>query len=366
MTIAEFDAMLSDALQTTPGRRQRIAWNFLEEVKWRGGAPLSDSSAVLFLVEYEQPLYVMSLITKMKALPLKRIPDTNIQYLKLDVPPDANFEYSFNTSDAHFFVDPMNKQPLSWRKLSNFSMPGWKPAELIEPIPQAPRGKLDTLLVESKSLGYERWVYIYLPPGYNPEREIPYPFLLSGDGRSTLVGGKLDIILDNLLFLGKIEPLIGVMVTTDMARRNMEYQTQPEWREFIVSELLPVLRERYPLSEDPKETLVMGISFGGRMAIDMAWRYPDIFGMLGVFSPALHNGGEMLSANYSRCYKLPNKVFSCMGNERYNTPLYYQWLEVLEKRGVEVHTFEGNGGHSWSYWSIELPKMLEICFPKRF
>jgi len=364
LNIADFDSMLAKAMQASPTKRQQLVWSFLEEVKWHGGTPLTDSSSVLFLVEYEQPLRLLGLITKMKAIELQRIPDTNLQYLKINAPFDACCEYTFTTEDAHFYHDPLNTQPLSFRDLSQFTMPGWTPAPLITPIPGSAKGRVDEIVWKSEALGYSRIVYVYLPPGFDSNRIPPYPFLLAGDGWSTLHQGRIDVILDNLLYLGKIEPLVAILVTTDSQLRNLEYDVQPEWRKFIIEELLPELRSRYHLSVDRDKSLVMGASFGGKMAADMAVICPETFGMVGAFAPALRKSAPMLFPKYQYFDRLPTKVFACMGNERCNTPEYYEWLNILRERGVELHTSEGNEGHSWSYWSKELPDMLEICFPK--
>jgi predicted alpha/beta superfamily hydrolase len=56
---------------------------------------------------------------------------------------------------------------------------------------------------------------------------------------------------------------------------------------WIVSWLLPKLRDEHHLTHDPRRTIVAGSSMGGLAALYATLRYPDVFGGAIVMSPSL-------------------------------------------------------------------------------
>src|SRR5437879_6236277 len=78
-----------------------------------------------------------------------------------------------------------------------------------------PHGTVQAHAYESKSLGTDRKVVIYTPPGYEKSSErYPVLYLLHGAGStetSWTERGKAHVILDNLIADGKLKPLVVVM-----------------------------------------------------------------------------------------------------------------------------------------------------------
>ena len=54
--------------------------------------------------------------------------------------------------------------------------------------------------------------------------------------------------------------------------------TDPDFPEFLVSELLPWVHARYNVTTDPRLTVVAGASYGGLAATYAALRHPEVFG----------------------------------------------------------------------------------------
>ena len=59
------------------------------------------------------------------------------------------------------------------------------------------------------------------------------------------------------------------------------------WETFLVTELLPHLRQLYPISGQRNRTLISGISMGGMGALRLGLKYPDIFGAIVAWEPAI-------------------------------------------------------------------------------
>ena len=76
-----------------------------------------------------------------------------------------------------------------------------------------PHGELTAVPYDSKSLGTRRQMRVYTPPGYSANRKYPVLFLLHGIGgndREWTKSCHADIIIDNLLAEGKIQPMVMV------------------------------------------------------------------------------------------------------------------------------------------------------------
>ena len=60
-----------------------------------------------------------------------------------------------------------------------------------------------------------------------------------------------------------------------------------KWETFLVGELLPHIRERYPVSRQRDQTLVSGVSMGGMGALRLGLKYLDIFGGVVAWEPSI-------------------------------------------------------------------------------
>lgn len=138
---------------------------------------------------------------------------------------------------------------------------------------------------------------IYLPPCYPTDQHRQYPLLLFNDGQD-LGPARFGITLEQLIREKSIPPLVAVGIYAGPGRRH-EYGTArqpdykgrgdkaPQYRDFILQELLPHLREKWRLSERPEDNVFAGFSLGGLSAFDIVWAHPHIFQTAGVFSGSL-------------------------------------------------------------------------------
>lgn len=156
-----------------------------------------------------------------------------------------------------------------------------------------------TLQIENKSIYsfyLERDVIIdiHLPLKVDFLKDVP--LLLINDGQDLR---KIDFgsILDELVYSGKIEPIIAVGIHCGSDRMN-EYGTVYRadykgrgaraglYNKFIFDELLPFIIKQYKITSF-KETAFAGFSLGGLSALDCVWNHPSEFSKVGVFSGSL-------------------------------------------------------------------------------
>ena len=142
-----------------------------------------------------------------------------------------------------------------------------------------------------------RPVKVYLPPHYDDSRRRPYPLLVALDGQ-TMPQWRLAETLAGLADAGQIEPVVVAAVPAS-AERIEEYGTADArdfagrgrqakaFQDLLAGMVLPSIRERYHVADEPARTGIFGASMGGLCAFDSAWRRPQVFGLAGVFSGSL-------------------------------------------------------------------------------
>lgn len=148
--------------------------------------------------------------------------------------------------------------------------------------------------IHSAALGREVIVDAYLPPDYTAESTRKYPFVLFNDGQDLPRMGFAGIF-QKMEAVENFPAIIAIGIHAS-TRRIREYGTArqadykgrgdlaPQYSRFILAELLPHLRERFPLSAAASDAAFAGFSLGGLSALDIAWAHPEVFGTVGVFS----------------------------------------------------------------------------------
>src|SRR5690606_11615298 len=116
---------------------------------------------------------------------------------------------------------------------------------------EIPKGKIETIHYDSRTVGNTRTALIFTPPGFSQEKKYPVMYLLhgiGGDEKEWLNGANPQVILDNLYADKKLQPMIVVMpngramaddrATGDIfAPDNVEAFARFEWH--FLDDLIP-------------------------------------------------------------------------------------------------------------------------------
>ncbi len=134
-------------------------------------------------------------------------------------------------------------------------------------------------------------VEIMTPPVLEAGRH--YPLLILNDGQDS-EAVKVKATVEKLVEEHVIPEIIvvGVTAADRMQEYGLSYRTDyfgrgklsKAYADFIVTELIPYLIYKYPISQLPSEHAMAGYSLGGLSAIDIVWNHPEVFGKVGVFS----------------------------------------------------------------------------------
>jgi enterochelin esterase-like enzyme len=245
-------------------------------------------------------------------------------------------------------------------------------------------GAVQTLHYRSESLDREREAVVYLPPGYEGSADrYPVLYLLhgaGGDERTWADRQRANVILDNLIADGALEPLVVVMpygYTTRLEegqrrRGPADYKTDME--EFAVdfiNDLIPHVESRYRVLADREHRAIAGLSMGGGQSLAIGLSHPEMFTAVAGFSSAMQIannpdwGGVDMEAVLANAEKINQSLdllwVGCgTGDTLFNVNKTFS--EQLTEHGVE-HTFRVTlGGHTPEVWSRYLHEVAPQLF----
>jgi enterochelin esterase family protein len=287
------------------------------------------------------------------------------------LPPDF-YSYSF-VVDGVRTLDPKNamiKQGVT--SLDNMVfVPG--DAAAFQDGKPVPHGEIRKVWYASSTLGTERRLHVYFPPGYEASKaKYPVFYLLHGGGDedsgwSTI--GRAGFILDNLIAAGKAKPMLVVMPNGSLPRPPIVPGAPPDpaamaaFQERFASELLkdviPFVEKSYRVMPGGANRALAGLSMGGGQTLRTVATHPDQFAYVAVWSmgvnPATTADFETRNAAFLNAAEKINKqikLFSISCGEK-DTLAFAgskNLAEILKKRNIKHEMHITPGGHTWINW----------------
>jgi|CXWL01.1.fsa_nt_gi enterochelin esterase-like enzyme len=166
-------------------------------------------------------------------------------------------------------------------------------------VPTATRstGSFSTVTIESAALAKnligektERTINIYLPPSYDTsDKHYPVAYFLPGF-EDTTMGVSLPRSVDALIEAGTVQEMIIVIVPGNNQLGGSFYVNSPStgnWEDFVVQEVVGYLDSHYRTIAQSGSRGISGHSMGGFGSLNIAMRYPDVFGAVYSLSPGL-------------------------------------------------------------------------------
>ena len=183
----------------------------------------------------------------------------------------GNARRAFNKVNVPYDAEKQNYAPLAERVIAN-------------PRPDSPKGTWSYVPIQiPNSTGgtTTRTLGVYVPPGYDPNREQPYKTIYmqhgSGQDQSDWMNiGSVPVIMDNLLQDGLTEP--AVVVTT-----NSNYMGGAPYNN-LTNIIVPFVENNYNVSTNRMDRAFAGLSMGASMTIGIINNNPLRFGYYGVYS----------------------------------------------------------------------------------
>jgi len=306
---------------------------------------------------------------------MARIAGTDFYYRTYEIEPGARWEYRFQVDFGEWRPDPLNPNtsPATWgdTPVSEVITPGYEPATHQREPTGEERGRLERFEFASDSLGNTREVQVYLPHGYDAGTEA-YPLLIVHQGDEWLERGLMANSLDNLI--GKsVRPLVVAFVPPISEWWYEAGGTgTEEYLAALATELVPMLAQRYRLSDRAGERALMGTEGFGLTAAYGTLLYPEVFGKAAIQSVALgdrarHAFFELLDQGPRRAVrfyvdwnpyeaKSPDAGLDLAADSE-------RLVRALKAKGYHVDGGEALDSHGWGSWRSRSDELLVCLFP---
>lgn len=220
----------------------------------------------------------------------------------------------------------------------------------------------------------QRTVLVHLPPSYfGSDRRYPVLYMHDGqnlfDAATSYAGAEwqVDETLERLADEG-IEAIV-VGVHHGDKQRIREYTPFVRWHgkgqhylDFLTQTLKPTIDRDFRTQPDSANTALIGSSMGGLISLYGFFRHPQVFGLAGVFSPALWVAhGAIYEFVRSAAFNHGRLYLDHGTREASALPM----MQLLQEKGYRTgrdlrYVAEKGGRHSEDDWARRLPDALRF------
>lgn len=293
------------------------------------------------------------------------------------------YSYAF-TVDGVRTLDPVNptvKPGLT--SLDNMFFLAGPEADFQDNKP-VPHGDVRAVWYQSGTLGQQRRMHVYTPPGYDAGGDkYPVFYLLHGGGDedsgwSTV--GRAGFILDNLVAAKKAKPMIVVMPNGSLPRPAVAPGAKLDPKEMaalqdrftneLLKEVVPHVEKHFRVKSGPENRALAGLSMGGGQTTRVLTTHPDQFGYVAIWSAGLFGGdpvafekqNEAFLKNAAAVNKSVKLLEVTVGDKDFALAGSKALSEVLGKHGIKHELRVTGGGHTWINWRQYLNELAPKLF----
>ncbi len=225
--------------------------------------------------------------------------------------------------------------------------------------------------------GHDCWVYV--PAQYHPDKPACVMVFQDGGGYLKRDGQwRVPVVFDNLIARGEMPVTIGLFINPGVVQaagpdalprfnRSFEYDSLGDaYARFLLEEVLPLVKKKYNLSENPDDRAIAGASSGAVCAFTVAWERPDafrrVFSTIGTYVGL--RGADAYSTLIRKTEPKPLRIFLQDGINDLNIYGGDWWVanlamqRALEFAGYEQHHLWGDGGHDGKLGGQAFPDAL--------
>ena len=227
-----------------------------------------------------------------------------------------------------------------------------------------PHGKLEMIEYDSKTVGTQRKMQVYTPPGYSADKKYPVLYLLHGIGGDETEWQRFahpDALLDNLIADGKAAPMIIVM-PTGRAQKNDRadagFGAAPAFATFerdLLDDVIPAIQSRYSTFTNRENRALAGLSMGGGQSLNFGLTHLETFAWIGGFSsaPNTKKPAELVPDPAAAREKLKLLWLSC-GNKDGLIRISQGMHTYLKENNVPHIWHVDSNGHDATHWKNNL------------
>ena len=249
--------------------------------------------------------------------------------------------------------------------------------------------------IHSEVLGCDRNYTVFLPAGYDLEKDRRYPILyllhgMSDTDRNWYDRGHVKDVMDQLVADGQVEPMI--IVTPDAGGTPVEekqngYFDMEGWpyERFFFEEFVPHIESEYRVIGDRGHRGVAGLSMGGGGSASYAQRHPDMFCACYAMSALMHlpeaDAAQLAAGNKVALLTDAVHRLSCVeyveqadearkaalrtvawyvdcGDDDFLLDCNLDLIKAMRAARIPYSLRVRDGGHTWEYWHSALYNAL--------
>lgn len=213
--------------------------------------------------------------------------------------------------------------------------------------------------------------HVYVPPCY-VETQVRYPvvYLLHGLSYREQQWVNLGVVeaLEQGIRLGALPPMILVMPYYGNIGQLNSFPPDPSYETVILDELKPAIESNFCTIENREYRAIGGISRGGFWAFSIAFRHPDIFGIVGGHSAFFPESTSEVPAPFNpldiaqNSSLLPDanlRIYLDNGASDSAGPSQQRLSNRLQARSIpHSYVINPTGEHNETYWSAHVSEYL--------
>lgn len=278
-------------------------------------------------------------------------------------PMDEGFHYYHLTIDGGVFNDPgaLNYYG-STRWESGIEIPAHD--QEIYALKNIPHGNVQQVLFPSPSTSSSRRAFVYTPPGYakNASKRYPVLYLQHGWGEDETAWsnqGHANLILDNMIADGKVEPFIIVMtygMTNEVKMGGIrDFKIEP-FQTVLVDELIPYVDTNFRTLADKDNRAMGGLSMGGMETHTITLNKPEVFSYYALLSGGIYTPEQL------RDQAKPKLIFTSCGSKE-NPDRVKNATKELKDAGFNAVAYVSEGtAHEFQTWRRSLYQLAPLLF----
>ena len=256
-------------------------------------------------------------------------------------------------------------------------------------VNDVPHGSISAVWYNSPTLGSNRRMMVYTPPGYNDNSKTKYPVLYllhgaGGDEYSWIARGPVGPVMDNLIAAGKAKEMIVVVTNgypfqfaspnagpvNSNPQATVNNMGNGKFEESLVKDVIPFIEKHYRTYTDKNNRAIAGFSMGGLQTQHITNANPELFSYIAVMSMGLQDNNRLNDFNqevYDRQIKAlvkanPKFYWIGTGKEDFLYTSIVKLRKKYDEEGLKYEYRETEGGHTWSNWSLYLTELAPRFF----
>jgi enterochelin esterase-like enzyme len=377
-----FDSFITQLNKTSLEKRAALAEKYMAAV---ASTPLIEGKDKVHFIWYGKADTVKIDGELQRAVPavLNKI-DCGVNdffHISYTVPSDAILQYDLIV-DGKSVLDTKNpklQQGFDFGERNFFSMPGYVTSPYVGNRPGINKGRVTQFTFRTKhEMFTNQPIWVYMPYGYSEDKKYPTLYVLDGIG--ALYSRPFLNVINNLIYDGKIEPIV-VVFTNFEDRWNDYVERSPEYAKFMAEEIVPFIGKNFSVADSPDKRGIIGASASGHGAAVIGLRHSDVFGNVasqgggaGGYPGLNPKANEALDVYLTKKDKYPlRRFYTEVGAYDLEFPRdkivfaegVYQINSRLKENNIPFEFNKVNSGHNVTIWDQYLDRILLSFFGKQ-